>query len=120
MAECGQSVSTIELINQAELVRTYMEDLAAQYGLADPRVLQCSQELDKPLLELQRRAQIVDIKRLPAERGKMVACDECGKMYLPQAIQEIKVARVPYYLYLCPGCSGTLARKLGNTAKAAG
>lgn len=113
-------MSTIELIIEVETARACMEHLAARYGLADPRVLKQSQELDRPILELQRRARIMDVKKLPSERGKMIACDECGKMFMVQAITEVKIARVPYFLYLCTVCTATLAGILRGQNRAAG
>lgn len=113
-------MSTIELIIQVESARACMEDLAARYGLADPRVLDQSQELDRPIVELQRRAYLMDVKRLPANRERLIACDECGKMFKTQAVTEVKVARVPYFLYLCPVCKAALANMLRGQNRAAG
>ena len=113
-------MSTIELITRAELARAQMENLAARHGLADPRVLEQSQELDKLITELQRRAELMDVKRLPPGRGMMIACDECGKMFKPQAVTEVKIVRVPYFLYLCPACKLALASLLRGENRAAG
>lgn len=58
------------------------------------------------------------IHRLKPERNKLIACDECGKMYKPQAIREIKIARVPYFLYLCPCCARDLGQELRGDKRA--
>lgn len=62
----------------------------------------------------------MDVKKLPHDRKKLIACDECGGMFQPQAVTEISVKRAPYRLYLCPGCRMELAGLLRGEKRAAG